>query len=94
MVFCSIRKRISLTASSMDNPNTSNALLETLTCSGPGMQSEELGLSSNKTGERSASCGTSIFSSTLPKKECYISVDGQMDLDRLEQFTIVTTPNA
>lgn len=66
----------------MDNPNTSNAPLEALTCSGPGRQSEELGLSSNKTGDRSASCGTSIFSSTLQKKENYISDDCQMDLDR------------
>lgn len=72
VVFCSMRKRISLTASSMDVPNTSKAPPEELIPSELSKQGEELGLSSNRTGERSvtsgtASCGSSICCSPLQK---------------------------
>lgn len=86
MVFCSIRKRISLTASSTEFPNNSNAPPAALTCSETGMQGKEVGLSSNRTGESSASFGTSVFSSPLQRRQYYISHDYKMDLLRIKCF--------
>ena len=72
MVFCSMRKRISLTASSADFPNTSNATPAAPKPGEPGKNGEELGLSSNRTGERSFISGTVSWGSSICSSPLHI----------------------